>query len=369
MLSKGVEFVWSEVKSIIMTDRDSHIVTLTKAMGIIFMVLAHAMSPEHVVWRVIYTFHMPLFFIMSGYCFKMKYLDDAKLFVLRKIKGIYVPFVAFSLVFLALHNVFCRLYIYEPTWLYVWKDFAWNVGRIVTRMSHNEGLLGTFWFLKELFWGSLIFYGALRLAKKYDWKFGCEWMIAIGLFVLAEVMCIFKLQIPYFTISHKSVMAAFFIAVGYWWKQSEWQLNKWILWIGGVAAIVTELLLFHQVSFTGVIPINLPIYVIPAIAGTMMTFELCRWIVDSRYTIVNSLERGLIFIGKHTLAIMALHMLSFKLVSYLFIRLNHLSIERLVDFPVMYDYANIGGGVTIRVRRCLCPLNVRIGMAMGIRES
>lgn len=333
-------------------EKQNNIVTLTKAMGIILIVLAHAMPPEHVVWRVIYTFHMPLFFIMSGYCFKEKYLEDAKQFVVRKIKGIYVPFVAFSMAFLALHNVFCHLYIYEPTWLYGWKDYLWETSRIVTRMSHNEELLGTFWFLKELFWGSLIFYGTLRLSKwlKMSWY----WLPFIGLLVLAEVTCIFGLQVPYFTISHRSVLAACFIAAGYWWKQANWQVNKWVLWIGGVVAITAELLLLHQVSFTGVTPTSLPIYVVPAIAGTMMVYELCKWIVNSRKSIVESIARGLESVGKHTLAIMALHMLSFKLVTYTLIRLNHLPIERLMDFPVLYEYTNGGGALFAYVFVGIC---------------
>jgi fucose 4-O-acetylase-like acetyltransferase len=333
-------------------EKQNNIVTLAKAFGIIFMVLGHTIPQENVIWRVIYTFHMPLFFIMSGYCFKEKYLNDAKQFVMRKIKGIYVPFVLFSLPFLALHNVFCRWNIYDPDWLYGWKEFAWHTSRIVTRMSHNEELLGTFWFLKELFWGSLIFYATYRSVKKVlgHWtleigKYRTERVTVIGLLVLAEMMCIFKLRIPYFTVSHKSVLAACFIAAGYWWKQADWQINKFVLWIGGVSAITAEILLLHQVSFTGVSPTSLPIYVIPAIAGTMLVYELCRWLVDSRNKIVESLARGLEYVGKHTLAIMALHMLSFKLVTYTLIRLNHLPIERLMDFPVLYEYTNGGGAL------------------------
>ena len=339
--------------------------TLTKAIGIILMVLAHAMPPEHLLWRIIYTFHMPLFFIMSGYCFKDKYLDDARQFVIRKTKGIYVPFVAYSLVFLALHNVFCRLYIYEPTWLYGWKDFAWNTGRIVTRMSHNEGLLGTFWFLKELFWGNIIFYIALNLCKRLHNM--AYWALAIGLLALAEIVCAFHLRIPYFNITHTSIFAAFFIAVGYWWKQSEWQLNKWILWIGGAFVIAVEVLMMHQVSFTGGTPVSLPIYVVPAIAGTMMVFDLGKGIANSQKLIVEIVKHVLALVGKHTLAIMALHLLSFKLVSYMIIRVHHLPIKRLVDFPVMYDYANAGGGrIIVHIRRNIHPLDMRLGMAMGI---
>lgn len=83
-----------------MTEADRDIITLTKAVGIILVVLAHAMPTDHILFEIIYVFHMPLFFIMSGYCFKEKYLSDAKTFVIRKIKGIYVPFVLFSLPFL-----------------------------------------------------------------------------------------------------------------------------------------------------------------------------------------------------------------------------------------------------------------------------
>ena len=144
-----------------MEEKRDNTVTYVKAIGIVLMVLGHLVPSDMVLRKAIFTFHMPLFFIMSGYCFKEKYLDDAKQFVVRKIKGIYVPFVAFSLVFLALHNVFCQWNFYDPEWLYGWKDYLWESSRIVTRMSHNEGLLGTFWFLKELFWGNIIFYTTL----------------------------------------------------------------------------------------------------------------------------------------------------------------------------------------------------------------
>jgi len=351
-------------------EQQNNIVTSTKAIGIILMVLAHAMSPEHVVWRVIYTFHMPLFFIMSGYCFKEKYLDDAKQFVMRKIKGIYVPYIAFALPFLALHNLFCHCYIYEPDWLYGWKDYAWNAGRIVTRMSMNEGLLGTFWFLKELLWGSLIFYATLRLVK---WVKGLkgEWMkgfMAISLLVLADIMCIFRLQIPYFTISHKSILAACFIAVGYWWKQADWQMNKWVLWIGGAAVITIELLLLRKVEFMLLSPKQLPLYVIPAIAGTMITYEFSKLIfkiLDLRLKIGN---RILEFVGQHTLAIMALHMLAFKLVSYILIRVNDLPIERLEDFPVIYDYANIWGVLLYTFVGICVPLICVWGWHWGLEK-
>ena len=340
-----------------MEQRRDNTVTYVKALGIILMVVSHVLSSNMVVRKAIFTFHMPLFFLMSGYCFKEKYLDDGKQFLIRKIKGIYVPFVLFSLPFLAMHNVFCHWHIYDPDWLYGWKDFAWNTGRIVTRMSHNEGLLGTFWFLKELLWGNLIFYATYRLIKwvignckmvKGNWKLGAEWVTIIGLFVLTEIACIFQLRVPYFGIGKTSLYSAFFIAFGYLWKKSAWDMNKWWIWVVGVTLVIAEAVLVQRtMAVDSLTPLSLIYYATIAIFGTMVVFEVSRRIDNSRKSIVNSLNRGLRFIGEHTLSVMALHFTAFKLVSLGYILVYGLSMERLEDFPVMRDMANTGGNFVL----------------------
>ena len=71
-------------------------ITIAKAIGIILMVVAHAGIPD-MFNHFIVMFHMPLFFFVSGYCFKEKYLSTPAVFVLKRIKGLYVPFVKYSL--------------------------------------------------------------------------------------------------------------------------------------------------------------------------------------------------------------------------------------------------------------------------------
>lgn len=319
---------------------DGHIVTMTKAVGIVLMVLAHTLTYGSVLWSVIYTFHMPLFFIMSGYCFKERYLTEAMQFVIRKIKGIYIPFVTFSLVYLAMHNVFCSWRFYEPDWIYGWKDFAWNAGRIVTRMSHNEGLLGTFWFLKELFWGNLIFYAALRLLK------GKVIPVVVGLLMLAEVLCWTHFRIPYFNVIHTSVLAAFFIAVGFLWRSNNERISeielgrKWWMWLCGVTLIMGELIIFHTQDFRNLTATTMPVYVLPASAGTMMVFGVCRLALSYIKGVWLTLWE---FIGNHTLSIMALHFTAFKLVSLMYIKVYDLPMERLIEFPVIREVANMWG--------------------------
>ena len=86
-------------------------VSIAKAFAIMLMVLAHTWFMD-IGNKWINMFHMPLFFFMAGYCFKGKYLTDIKSFAIKRVTGLYKPFVKWSLVFLVLHNVFFYLNIY-----------------------------------------------------------------------------------------------------------------------------------------------------------------------------------------------------------------------------------------------------------------
>ena len=81
-------------------------ITNIKALGIMLMVLGHSMcSIPHVI-PFISMFHMPLFFIASGYCFNEKYLDAPLTFLKKRAKGLYVPFVKYGILFALLHPLF-----------------------------------------------------------------------------------------------------------------------------------------------------------------------------------------------------------------------------------------------------------------------
>lgn len=67
-------------------------VTIAKAIAIILMVMGHSKCPI-VINHMLDLFLMPLFFIMSGYCFKDKYLTDGIGFIKQRIKGIYLPYI------------------------------------------------------------------------------------------------------------------------------------------------------------------------------------------------------------------------------------------------------------------------------------
>lgn len=149
-----------------------------KALGITMMVMIHACSDKmpcipHFSSLVV-MFHMPLFFIASGYCFKEKYLSIPRQYIYNKVKGIYWPYVKWSLLFLLLHNVCFNLHLYSDQYgwkeyvshLYAPSEFLGLATSIIFKMQGHEQLLGGYWFMNALFFGSLIVWLVIRYVKQ-----------------------------------------------------------------------------------------------------------------------------------------------------------------------------------------------------------
>lgn len=72
-------------------------VDIAKFIGIVCMVYGHSGLPE-VLQQYIHIFHMPLFFILSGYTFDLfKHLKDPLRFFISRVKMILLPYMVFSL--------------------------------------------------------------------------------------------------------------------------------------------------------------------------------------------------------------------------------------------------------------------------------
>lgn len=141
-------------------------ITYTKALGIILMVWGHSGTFSYV-HDFIYMFHMPLFFFCAGYCFKERYYSQPVTFIWRRVKGLWWPYVKWSLLFLLLHNLFFEIGFYGASSTSYWnhlfdkEELLQHATSILTTMEGHEQLLGAFWFMKALFYGSLIAYFTL----------------------------------------------------------------------------------------------------------------------------------------------------------------------------------------------------------------
>ena len=127
------------------------------------MVIGHSGCPQ-LLFKSIYLFHMPLFFFCSGIFHKEMTSSEAViLFLKKRIKGLYVPFVKWSVFFLFLHNLLMLVGIYNPYYgyeggssFYTLSDVFQKLLLIMFTMHDYEELLGGFWFIRALFITSVL---------------------------------------------------------------------------------------------------------------------------------------------------------------------------------------------------------------------
>lgn len=159
---------------------------VAKGITILLMVLGHTSIP----WRLsnfIFAFHMPLFFLASGWCTPWGKYKVGE-FILRKSKTLLVPFIVYSAAVLLLAFLSGNKDItLEGVCIEGWKGYA-------------------LWFVPVLFF-------ALILAKLIT-MIPVAWVrytLCIGLIVLGALLRYYRVQIPWtlYTVPYATFLVLF----------------------------------------------------------------------------------------------------------------------------------------------------------------
>lgn len=311
-------------------------VSFAKGVGIMLMVLGHTFFSAYG-YALIYMFHMPLFFFLSGYCFRKSHLGDFRNYAKKRINRIYIPFVKYGLIFLLLHNIFFHLNIYndlygfegEVSQLYSVQVYLKKTFLIFFCLSGNEQLLGGYWFLHTMFFASFIFYGLLKLKMP----------IVGGLIALLLSVLLYFKGIPVINIycGAKEFFAVSCMMAGYMYK--SYSIDKFVDKYSAYVLLVCALLLIlGSVYWRGEMldmkwSLTIP-YFISAIAGSIIVMKVSKYIADKSRRFSNLISN----IGNKTIEILTWHFLCFKIVSLVIIACYGLPIEHLAKFPIMRPY-------------------------------
>ena len=169
-----------------------HWIDALKGIGIMLVVFAHHSLPV-ALDTYIFSFHMPLFFFISGILFDFgKYAGSAAKFVKGRFRSLIVPYFAFAvltcLFYFLLDMGFqpgvTNIEFFEATALYGVYSILYALGPLV---SYNPPL----WFLTCLFVTEVIYYG---LAKSYYGKPG---KLALWLTVAGVIGYLYSVYVPF----------------------------------------------------------------------------------------------------------------------------------------------------------------------------
>lgn len=127
---------------------------IAKGIGVILMILGHISDLTTSARQFVTSFHMPLFFVISGMiiCATGEEFRDGKEIFRRKFRSIMIPYFVFSVLNLVV-EVFGTVVI---------KNNTWEVVREHLYATVCLSGASVFWFLPALFFGELIFIGVRK---------------------------------------------------------------------------------------------------------------------------------------------------------------------------------------------------------------
>ena len=237
------------------------------------MILGHTSIPL-VFSNFIWAFHMPLFFIASGWTTNWQKTDFI-VFFKKKIRKLIVPFLIYSLVVLLIH-------IFQG-----WTNFSHWIS--------NGWISYALWFIPVLFFASLMAKLLYGIKNRY-YIIGCAFIFA----AISGMLSFYKMHLPW---NLSTVpFATFLIVVGAELKPYSFRISESKLWCILLLFCVTAgISQFWRLDlcFNSILPI-LPL-TLGAIAGTVMVFMISSWIDEH----LKFVSRVLQTVGKETYVIVA----------------------------------------------------------------
>lgn len=130
-------------------------IDMAKGYGMLFVIMAHCDVGVLGLWM--YTFHLPLFFMLSGYTFSHK--ENVKDFLLKKCRTMLVPYFLLGI----------PMILYE-WWQYDSMGYGGVENFLYLSMEFvKQRRMSTLWFLACLFCVQIVFYFLARYIKDLRW--------------------------------------------------------------------------------------------------------------------------------------------------------------------------------------------------------
>lgn len=174
-----------------------------KAIGIVLVVFAHLLGVPKNTVIVIYSFHMPLFFFISGYLVKQAKLNDNFWgYAAKQFRALIVPYFFFGFLlfgFLILENVVKN----GPPF-----DYLEHVYHLIYGIGRDYRFIGVLWFFTCLFCVSIYYY---LLRKMFNASQAVFVSLVLG-FTISELSNYISFRLPWNL--ELAGVTLFFYAVG-----------------------------------------------------------------------------------------------------------------------------------------------------------
>lgn len=296
---------------------------IMKGIGILLVLLGHTWGIPEYLHQAIFSFHMPMFFIVAGYFSKSYHQVNDKLKTIKKyFRRLVVPFLFTSLLFIIF---FVLLSVAKNDWNIAIRSFCsvFHADIIGLETPFGRLAIGVMWFLLALFWSKVFL---LYITKYPKYTLLISFGLSIGALLLHKVLpySIWCLSI--------SLVALPFVAIGWWLRNYKVTIPIYIkiflvvCWVYVIIKMIVVDMYEYRWDFY---PLNL----LGALGGTYALYAISLFINKKlKYT-----AKVLSYLGFISLAIVCFHNLELdtNLRSRL---LAFIPIQPSYEFKVMFSY-------------------------------
>lgn len=246
---------------------------MAKGLAICTVVLGHCMSDTTGLHDIVYSFHMPLFFMLAGFTMRPK---PRKTVLVSSFRRLIIPYIIVCCIMLFFAvvppNSINPNLDSQRSLSVVMVEALYASGQEGDIAGHTFQAIGAIWFLPCLFWGRLILNEVLLRTKNLDnWKKLAQPALVLAITALGFV--IGKQQRLPFDID-TALVAVLFMYVGYAAKTLNISKAKDWVWLLLIAVWV-----FYDLAGNNEMAIRAylenPWSMVTASAGSLVIMKLC----------------------------------------------------------------------------------------------
>ncbi len=277
---------------------------LDMAKGISMIAIIAGHLGNGAINQVVFTFHVPIFFLISGYFMKPE--DDIP-FIKKKAKQLMLPYViacAFVILGAAIVSVITNRGISQVVskMKYWFLAAVYGSGTIEYNGSFHIGIIGALWFLPALFFSLILVQYLIK--QQYNLL-----LIIICSYVGYKTTNMFWLPLSI----QAGAFASIFVYCGYQMKKMNLlEKQSSILLTGGAVLWLVSILHFAGFYVVRNYSANGFLDILGALAGSYVVIVLCK----KMETMLPNLSKILIFWGRNSLVLLCVHAFDLDVISW-----------------------------------------------------
>lgn len=196
-------------------------IDILKGIGIILVIIGHMHTVPIILRTIIFSFHMPLFFLVAGYFFKPNF--DFKDKTKKDFSRLVVPYI-FTAFILLLYNIFQAFVGEDRNLGIITKGLIAAIYGSGARHSSllwgDMPVIGAIWFLLALFWCRVV-YNIIACKTRH------KYIVAGVVSVIATLADRYLISLPFTILPGLSAMM--FYLIGDWLRNHK--LSKVIIMV------------------------------------------------------------------------------------------------------------------------------------------